>query len=62
MDRIEKHCHLLINLPKLSKTQQKKLIESLTTDQVKFVVELAANLLFNDIPKLNSETKKKNKK
>lgn len=59
MERIEKHCHLLLSLGKLSKNQQKKVIESLTVDQLKFIVELASNLLFNDTPKLEEESREK---
>jgi hypothetical protein len=49
-ERIERNLHLLESFPKLNRKQQGLIRKNFTPDQLKFIFELAINLLNQNIP------------
>lgn len=61
MKRAKKHIHLLSIYERLNNQQKKNVQKFLDNDQVKFICEIAINLLKGNLP-VNCKTKEKLKK
>lgn len=61
MKRAKKHLHLISNFAQLNKAQKKSVQKNLDKDQIKFLCEIAINLLCGNLP-VNCEVKSKLKR